>query len=128
MDCTVANCGYQTPDVDADVAQALALLQMHRADVHAAQAAGGDQNPRISKIWEPEKLSLEPTESNEAAYKFWKSKFEDYLQEAGIDREETKFSRLKAKLDLGVYEHMASVTTYRAAMEKLDSRFITPGT
>ena len=77
-----------------------------------------------SRILEPKELDLDPSECNEAGYLFWKSKFEDYLEETGTNDDGIKFKRLKAKLELKVYEHIASTNTYKEAIENLDRLFI----
>ena len=55
---------------------------------------------------------------------FWKSKFEDYLEETGTNDDKVKFKRLKEKLDLKVYEHIASIDTYKEAIANLDRLYI----
>ena len=71
----------------------------------------------------PEKLTLEPTESHESEFKFWRKKFENYLRECEINDEATKLSRLMNGLDHKVYEHVkseeGSYQTLMAALEKL---------
>ena len=69
-------------------------------------------------------MDLDPSECNEAGYLFWKRKFEDYLEETGTNDDRVKFKRLKAKLDLKVYEHIASIESYKEAIANLDRLFI----
>ena len=125
LKCTSPECDYETPNAP-EFGQALSILQMHQENSHVS-AIGNANTSHVeqrSKIWEPKELDLDPSECNEAAYLFWKSKFEDYLEETGTNDDRVKFKRLKAKLDLKVYEHIASIDTYKEAIANLDRLFI----
>ena len=104
LKCTSPECDYETPNAP-EFGQALSILQMHQANSHVS-AIGNVNTSNVeqrSKILEPKELDLDPSECNEAGYLFWKSKFEDYLEETGTNDDRVKFKRLKAKLDLKVY-------------------------
>ena len=125
LKCTSPECDYETPNAP-EFGQALSILQMHQANSHVS-AIGNVNTSHVeqrSKILEPKELDLDPSECNEAAYLFWKSKFEDYLEETGTNDDKVKFKILKAKLDLKVYEHIASIDTYKEAIANLDRLFI----
>ena len=101
LKCTSPECDYETPNAP-EFGQALSLLQMHQANSHVS-AIGNVNTSHVeqrSRILEPKELDLDPSECNEAGYLFWKSKFEDYLEETGTNDDGIKFKRLKAKLEL----------------------------
>ena len=129
LPCSVPECEYVTPEAP-EFEQALALLRMHRVDVHQeianpAPAGVGPRERKPDKSSQPEDLNLEPTEPNEAAYHFWKKRFENYLREWNIVDEQEKFHKLENKLNIKVYEHVASAETYEQLVAGLDKLFIT---
>ena len=88
---------------------------MHQVNSHVSDIGNANTThvEQRSKMLEPKELDLDPSECNEAAYLFWKSKFEDSLEETGTNDDKVKFKRLKAKLDLKVYEHRACLSIDR---------------
>ena len=82
FDCSVDQCGYTTPVCETEVT-VLALLQLHQANVHTPPAAA-ERRDRLDKSWQPERLELEPTEANEAEYKFWKKGSKNFCKDAAL--------------------------------------------
>ena len=125
LPCTADECEYHTERLEPNLA--IELLQMHQENRHRPAAvpvaAVQQRQERPDKFCQPEMLELEPTETNEAAYIFWKQRFEDFLAEGGIVEEASKYRRLKNRVKWEVFEHVQGATTYEGLIAGLDKLF-----
>ena len=108
--CLVEGCDYVT-QMCQEEATALILLKMHMPVVHSQDF--GDRKQKSShKWWLPEVLEFNLSENNGEAYLFWKSRFDSYLQECGIENIDAKYSKLKSRISFKIFQHVMDSINY----------------
>ena len=108
--CLVDGCNYVT-QMCQEEATALILLKMHMTVVHAQDL--GDKPQKAShKLWIPEILDLNPSEGDGEAYLFWKSRFDSYIQECGIEDCDAKYLKLKSRISFKIFQHGMDACNY----------------